>query len=450
MNKLTLLSIALAAIAITGQPIPAIGASVLIENVTLIDGTDNPPLANASVLVDGNKIILVEQGPIDTGNNTARVDGTGKFLIPGLIDTHIHLDGGRKGMVSEGRRELTMDIEAGLEALHGYLYSGVTSIYDAGNHDKFIFKMRTDERSGKIVSPRIFTTGTVVAYPGGYASGVGSTVVGGMDDIDNLQALLDQDPDMVKFVLDPQGSGANTLKPTYTPEALTKLMQYVEEQGFRTTIHVSSEADARTAIDAGVTALAHVMIRGRINESFARMAAARRIPMSTTMVVFSNIARVANDPSFFDNPLYTATLSEGERERQKTEERQRYIASGMAGMFSLMMPYMKENVATLHNAGAILALGTDRTMGPTVHQELGLIVEAGVSPADAIRIATRNAAEYLGRQRDLGTIERGKLADMVLLNADPTIDIANAMQIASVFKDGQKIDRSKLKIPAND
>ena len=113
------------------------------------------------------------------------------------------------------------------------------------------------------------------------------------------------------------------------------------------------------------------------------------------------------------------------------------------------MPFMKENIGKLYQAGAVLAAGTDRTFGPTLHQELETLVESGVTPADAIRMATLNGAIYLGVEHDLGSITRGKLADMVLLTADPTRDIKNAQAIDAVFKGGMQIDLQQLRVPAN-
>jgi imidazolonepropionase-like amidohydrolase len=427
----------------------AIAQTLLIENVTLIDGTGAAPLGNATVVVDGERISAVSPVSMSAPTGATRIDGTGKFLIPGLMDTHIHLAGGRQGMVTEGQRTLTMDFDTGVETVHGYLYSGVTSLYDAGNHTKFIFRMRDDERAGRIVSPRIFAAGAVVSFPSGYASGVGSVTVGSWDDIGNLDELLGMQPDMVKFILDPQGWGFNTLKPAFSLELLKRLIQYCQERGVRTTIHVSSEEHALQAVDAGINTLAHVMIRGRINDSFAQLMAARRIPMSTTMTVYSNISRIAAEPDMFDSRLFIATLSAQERDRQKTRERQRYIDSGMSRMFSALVPLMQENIGKLYRSGAILAAGTDRTFGPTLHQELESLVKAGVTPSDAIRMATLNGAIYLGKEDDLGSIARGKLADMVLLSADPTLDIKNAQAIEAVFKGGTRIDLNQLRLPVN-
>ena len=101
------------------------------------------------------------------------------------------------------------------------------------------------------------------------------------------------------------------------------------------------------------------------------------------------------------------------------------------------------------NYRSVVVLGTDQSLGPAVHRELELLVDGGIPPLDAIGIATRNGALFLGKERDLGTIEEGKLADLVILDANPAEDIDNVKKIHAVIKAGAVIDRSALQIPAN-
>ena len=116
----------------------------------------------------------------------------------------------------------------------------------------------------------------------------------------------------------------------------------------------------------------------------------------------------------------------------------------------VMNPVAQDNVRKINAIGKdIMALGTDRSSGADVHRELELIVGGGVSASDAIVIATRNAARFLGKLDDLGTVEVGKLADLVLLTADPTADINNAKLIDTVIKNGKVVDRKKLDLPVN-
>ncbi len=115
-----------------------------------------------------------------------------------------------------------------------------------------------------------------------------------------------------------------------------------------------------------------------------------------------------------------------------------------------MTTIAQENVRKIHDAGGVLVAGTDQTTGPALHRELELLADAGISPADIIRIATLNGTIFLGKEKELGSIEEGKMADLVLLGADPTLDIRNARQIVQVIKAGKVIDRSKLNLPTNE
>jgi imidazolonepropionase-like amidohydrolase len=115
----------------------------------------------------------------------------------------------------------------------------------------------------------------------------------------------------------------------------------------------------------------------------------------------------------------------------------------------IMTTIAQENVRKIHDAGGILVAGTDQTTGPALHRELELLADAGITPVDIIRIATLNGAVFLGLEKDLGSIEEGKKADLVLLSADPSLDIRNAGQVTHVIKNGMLIDRSKLVLPIN-
>jgi imidazolonepropionase-like amidohydrolase len=114
-----------------------------------------------------------------------------------------------------------------------------------------------------------------------------------------------------------------------------------------------------------------------------------------------------------------------------------------------MTPVAQENLRKIHEAGGVIALGSDQSSGPASHRELELMVNGGIPTLAAIRIGTFNSAVFLGKERDLGSVEEGKLADLVLLSADPVKDIRNAERIEAVIKGGVVIDRGALDLPVN-
>lgn len=423
---------------------PVQADDLLIENVTVIDGSGSALASGMFVSIKGDRIAEVADHAIEPASGSIKIDGSGKFLIPGLIDTHVHLRGGADLLTQNKAKAARL---SGETALASYLYSGVTSIYDAGNDPNYIYSLRDDEHAGKILSPRIFATGGIVTYPGSHGASPYATLVDDWPEaIPLIEAHAARKPDMVKFTLEERGWGARPLIPILPLDLLQNLIVFYNDKGIRTTVHTSSELRAREAIFAGVDTLAHPVIQGPITDEFARLMSAKRVPMSSTLTIGENYSRLAEHPEYLDEPLYRASLSAAEVEKLKTQTRKEYQERNWTWWMKIMTPIAQENVRKIHDAGGIVALGTDQTIGPAVHREMELLAAAGIPPIDVIKIATHNSAIFLGREGDLGLVETGMLADLVLLNADPSADINNAKSIAAVIKNGEIIDRRALNL----
>lgn len=417
---------------------------LLITNVTLIDGTGAEPLPGASVLVQNNRIALVSPGKLRTPSGATVIDGSGKYLLPGLIDTHIHLAGGTiLGRVMNNR-------DMAIKALHTFLYSGVTTIMDHGNDPDFIFPLRTEEQAGLIQSPRILGVGWAMHFPRRRGNNDGPKVIGSSAEVaSKLEAALAYDPDLIKLVVDADTLMSEDLIPIF-PQLLSEVIHYVNRRGYAVTAHIAALKEFQMVVDAGVNNLAHSPPVNVLDEEALASVAVRRMPISTTGVVYSNIARVADDVSWFNTPLFKATLDDETFKFQTVDERERYRKSGMSDLFKPFIPNILENMRKLHQSGALLALGSDRSYGPMTLQELELYAAAGIPLLDCITIATRNAAIYIGKGDELGTVTRGKLADLILLREDPLEDVANFATVETVIKDGKVIDLSALDLPVND
>ena len=433
MKKLALLAACAMAVAL---PRMALAETWAIEHVTLIDGAGHAPQADMTVTVDGDKITSV--GPSALAKPKGHViDGRGKYLMPGLMDVHIHLHGGVDNKTDTN--------DSRTAALAGYLYSGVTTIYDAGNQVDNILPLRAAERAGKILSPRIFATGNLITYPGSHGTNMAVNVQDFEKDKDKLDKhIAEQQPDVVKLTLEEEGWGARPMI-TLMPEPLLRdLIRYYNLHGIRTTIHVSSELRAEEAIFAGTDSLAHPVIQGPVSDSFVKLMGAKKVPFASTPTIGENYSRLAEHPEFLDQPLYAATFSPADRATLKTKVRAEYQARMWTAWMKLMTPVAEENIRKVWAAGGVVAAGTDQSSGPALQRELELLVAAGIKPFDVLTIATHNGAVLLGKADTLGSVEPGKLADLLLLNADPTADINNTKNIAFVVKGGQIIDESKL------
>jgi imidazolonepropionase-like amidohydrolase len=259
--------------------------------------------------------------------------------------------------------------------------------------------------------------------------------------------IAEQKPDIAKLVLEEEGWGSRPLIPMMPVDLLQEIIKLYNEHGIRTTIHVSSELRALEAIYAGGDTLAHPVIQGPVSDTFVRLMVAKKIPFVSTLTIGENYGRIVDHMEFLDEPLYVASLSPQERQRLRTSMRDDYATRPWTAWMKVMTPIAMENIRKIDAAGGIVASGTDQSSGAAAHRELELLVTAGISPLKVIRIATYNSAVFLGKAEDLGSVEEGKLADLVLLNADPSLNINNAKAISVVIKGGQIIEEAKLPLP---
>jgi imidazolonepropionase-like amidohydrolase len=432
---------------------PASAERWTFQHVTLIDGTGAPPRPDMTVVVDEGRFVEVIPTARAAPPRGRVIDGRGKFLIPGLIDIHIHLAGSAAGAMPGGGP--TVDRNAALQALASYLYAGVTTVLDVGNNPDNILPMRAEERAGRILAPHIFATGNLVTYPGSHGTAMAVNVERWPEGRAALQAQFDtQHPDVQKITYDDEGWGARPLIPILPRDLLQHIIEFYNDHGVRTTVHISNEARAREAIFSGVDSLAHTPAQGPVTDAFVKLLAAKRIPVASTVTIGDNYGRLHDHPEFLDEPLYVATMRPADRAELK-----RIAAAGgetaLKGSPELyrrawrlywqtQTPILEDNLRRIDAAGGIVAAGTDASNGAATHRELELLAEAGIPNLRILRIATLNGARLLGREEEMGSIAEGRIADAVLLNADPVADIRNTKAIALVMKAGAIIDESRL------
>ena len=455
-----------ALVALATLSAPAFAEDIVIDNVTLIDGTAQPVQRGMSVGVTAGKFTFVVPTVAAPQVSGRHIDGTGKYLIPGLIDVHIHLKGPASARVlapdNAGKpdddelprqatytaAELRAGRELGIGALAGFLYSGVTTVYDAGNYPEFTLGLRTDERAGKISAPHLLVTGNLVTYPGSHGDSVALRIASWPEDRPKLlKYLREQKPDIVKLTLDEHGWGTRPMISLLPIDLMQEIIAEVNRHGIRTTAHTSSETRAMQAIFAGVDSLAHPVIQGPISPEFALLMGAKKTPMATTLTIGDGYSRLVEHPEYLDQPLYRAALTHQEIADLRTTILPQWKARGWTWWMKLMTPIAQDNLKQIFAAGGVIAIGTDQTIGPAVHREMELLQDVGIPAKDIITIATLNGARHLGRDADMGSVEPGKIADAVLLTADPTADINNAKAIWLVMKDGKLIDEDNLPLP---
>jgi imidazolonepropionase-like amidohydrolase len=439
--------------------------TLVLRDVTVVDVRARRTVPGQSVHIEGGRITKVAGPEVDSvpggPGSSARAGGAGletgdtvdcggRYLLPGLTDVHVHLRAApHEGPHSDARQRAgrgAPSIDEILPVLHGFLFCGVTSVFDAGNFSALMWPLREAERSGRLLSPRIHCAGPFVTCTGGHGSELAESVsVDALPaDEPQLRSHLEHRPDLVKITYDEHNWGIRPLIAILPPEVLGGIIDTAHGEGLRVTVHVSNELRAREAVDRGADALAHPVIQSPVTTDFVARLASAGLPIASTLAIGERYVRLADDPGFVDSAMYVHCVSPGERERLRTVEHERQRANRWADWMRVMTPVAQENVRRVVEAGGVVAAGSDLSLGPDLLRELELLQHAGIDPWDVLACATSNAARYLGSEERLGTVEVGKLADLVLVDRDPTTDVAALREISMVMKGGEIVDPSAL------
>lgn len=411
---------------------------------------------NRSVLIENDRISAIAD--MHTGLRNADdvqiLECGGRFLLPGLADVHVHLQPpfGRDAGTLPDHEQVddwhSAAINSALPLLHSYLYCGVTSIFDAGNDGAFIWPLRDAERHGEMASPRIFCAGPLVTCSGGHGSNAFETVI--VDELPEhlpaLEAHFKHQPDLVKVTYEDNGFASFPLNPILPLERLRNIVDLAHRHNLRVTVHVSNELRTREAIACDVDTLAHPVFQSPITGELAETLADRATPIASTLAFADRYLRLAADTSYLDDELFASCISASERERLRTSEHDTQRESRWTKWLQVMAPVVQENLRRVIDAGGVVASGTDLALGPELLRELQLLQAAGIEPWDVLASATANAARFLGREGELGSVAIGKRADLILVNQDPTTDVSRLAGISMVMIGGRVVDRTKLRL----
>lgn len=427
--------------------------SLILKNTIVVDTVSKEILDGYNVRIKDGVIVELSRDNFPSTGNTDVLDLSGKYLLPGLMDMHVHINPNlTSGPTLEKpipERQTTRSVPDVTPRLHSYLYCGVTSVCDLGNIGEFIYGLRKLEREGKALSPRIFCAGSIVTAPGGHGSQFGTEIGDLPLDQQKLESHLANHPDLVKITYDEHNWGVRPLIPILEKRVLKGIIEYCHFKRFRVAVHISNELRAREAIYCGADVLAHPVIQSPITEEFAWLVASKKIPVISTLAIGERYFRLADNPEFVNKGFYADCLTEEEREKLYTEESERQRKNVWASWMRVMTPVAKRNIKLMHDQGAIITAGTDLSFGPDYLHELELLQDAGISPFDVIVCATRNAAMTLALDHKLGSVAKGKIADLIAVDEDPTRDVRNLNKLSTVIKNGVIINRKELDLPVN-
>lgn len=472
------------------MPATSDGPTTAITSVTLISGTGAAPIPDATVLIVGNQIAAVGQGiPVPAEANN--VDATGKFLMPGLIDTNVHIDMNLEMfplLVYSGVDEYlknTMSTEAAQMALK----YGVTTIVDTYGPLEPLMTLRDRINSGEVVGPRLLVAGHIIGYDGFYSvserfaptpwpwqldqgkwftQGVGPelTLMYPDEVQEAVDRYIDLGPDIIKIGVSTHAFVA-PIPLSFSANTLEAIVETAHAKGRRVVAHACTVESFRVAVDAGIDLITHAeWTNGPIRPELARHVAASE----AYFALFSHRSLPKYIAASEASPQSWQTVSAGGASTSAAAEAAVRALTPDRDRRNRMPAHLtshngseptRANQLELIKAGCKVTFGTD-SMPPmyedvvgynrlfpdmgvgTVDAVEGLVLALGLSPAEAIIVATRNAAESVGLLETVGTVEVGKLADMVLLEANPLEDISNIRKISSVIRDGKVIDPKSL------
>ncbi len=427
----------------------------VIRNVRVFDAASATLAAGfRDVVVRDGRIAAVPPAGSPAAGLTA-IDGRGGTLLPGLIDVHAHT-GGTTG--PPWLRQLP-DVEDNLAA---YLYAGVTTVLDAGSFTPAIFRLRDRIRAGRTLGPHLYAAGPMFTAPGGhpvafldailpwwvrwYALPRLTRQVATPDDARAaVGALLAENPDVLKVVVDRVPFDGSRL----TPDAIAAITAAGHAAGVRSVAHIGRSQDAIDAVRGGVDALLHSVYLEDISDEAVATLAAAHVPVAATLGVFDVAERGLSDrpPDLLpiEREVATAEVLAALASVPSTYDRRPFEPFARAVLAA--HDARRRNVARLRAAGVTILVGSDAANGgyfpgAALHVELKKLVEAGMSPGEALRAATLDNARFLaGPAADFGEIAPGKRADLVLVDGYPVARIEDAARIQLVVLDGVPLER---------
>ncbi|WP_294264798.1 amidohydrolase family protein [uncultured Sphingomonas sp.] len=421
----------------------ASGASaetLVLEHFTLIDGTGRAAQRDQSlILVDGR---VTEVGPaarIKAPKGATREDLTGKFLMPGIIDSHVHLglvDGIEQSFPKYYDR---VNVEQQLKLYAAY---GVTSVYTLGTDGDEIHTIIADQRRvGRINGARAFTAGRGVVYKGSYGGvpGLDQQVSTPAETTAMVRREVAKGDDFVKLWMDDEFGDVAERMPYPISKAA---IDTAHALGKKAVGHIFYDENAAGLVAQGVDGFMHQVRDKAIGPKLIADMKAKR-----TWQLASTLSREASFTykllPFVDDPFFARGVAPATIAALKSPERQARLAAGKHfGQYPAVLDMALKNFGTMAKAGIPYGMGTDS--GPTArfpgyfaHWELELMVKSGVTPLQALTAATGTNAKFLNA-RDIGTVERGKWGDLLVLDRDPTTDIRNTRSIRAVYVAGIK------------
>ncbi len=435
---------------------------------TLVNPDGVKPLRDSIILIEDSRIVKVGTGKQVKIPATAEViHAEGKWIIPGLVDTHIHFfqSGGLytrpdvidlRKYVPYQEQELAQIRLRLQDTFERYLRCGITSVVDVGG-PFWNFAVR-DLAAKTVRAPRVLVAGPLISTYQPEALTTDDPPILKVNTVEEAQALVRKQiarkTDLIKIWY--------IVQPGQKPEDFFALVRETVNEshrhGVRVAVHATGLETARKAVEAGADILVHDINDREVDPAFVALLKQRKVILTPTLIVFQRYSEVLSqqirlNPWEFKlaNPYVISSLFDlrvipAEDISERVKERIRSIATPVQ-----TSPIVLKNLKILQEAGVTIAAGTDAgnigtLHGPSLFREFELMRDAGLSPRQILADATLNGARFMAREQELGSIAAKKLADLVILNADPLEDIRNLGNVYATVKNGNVFLASQLAV----
>ena len=417
---------------------------VAFEGATVIDGVSPAPIEDAVLVLEGARIRSVgRRGSVEVPSEATKINVAGKTILPGLISLHGHVgrtEGAEANEEYFNRARIQRDANA-------YLYYGLTQVLSLGHDRAAIYEFLADQRAGKTTGARLHTAGLGFGAKNGWPA---NPYVHRPTSPDEARAMTRQElgnhPPFLKLWVDDRLGKS----PPFPPEIYGPIIEEARQQGVRVTAHVYYLSDAKELMRRGVAALAHSVQDREVDEEFLQLAKQTGVVQIASLAGIRKNVDYVEASGFLADPglrlLFPAAALETFASKPY---RDRLAKDFDLDLIRRQSEVAAKNTKKIADAGIPIAVGTDSGLvasfpGLWEHREMELLVEAGLTPLQAIQAATIVGARFLGIDRDYGSLEAGKVADFVVLNANPLADITRSREIDSVWMNGEQVDRATL------
>jgi imidazolonepropionase-like amidohydrolase len=417
----------------------------VIDGARIWDGTGAPAVEDGVLVVRGDRIEAVgARNTVTIPAGATVVDARGKTLIPGIINTHGHL-GWTKRLVESS---MNYSRESILAQLQQYGRFGVTTVASLGLDSGPMFEVRGPADPAEPPRASVLTAGKGFTgkdgYPGTLPQFAG--VPYEVDTLDEVKArikeLSDQKVDMVKIWVDDHFGRYKKIR----PELYKAIIDEAHGQNLKVVAHIFYLDDAKGLVEAGIDGLVHSVRDHEVDDALIRMMKEKGTFYAPTLTREWALLTYAEAPAFLDDPFLTRLADPEDIKDLKDPAWGKKVKAGPDyPKLKAPLAMAERNLKRLFDAGVKIALGSDtgppaRFQGYFEHVELAMIVDLGLTPAQVLQIATLGSAQSLGIDKDFGTIEKGKRADLLLLDANPLESILNTRQINRIWIGGREVN----------